>query len=355
MQTAFLDPDDARWAAFLKRTRHDVYHRPAYVRLAARHEGGAPTAFYAEADDREEGDRAAFLVPLVLRSLPDALDAPDAWRDAVSPYGYPAPLATPGSEAAHAAFWEAFYEETRARNLVSVFLRLHPLLETPALPDDAVRLRHGRTVVLDLQRAHEAYWRTLRRDHRRDIDRLRDEGFRARLDDWAHYDDFQQIYRSTMERVGASDAYFFSASYFADFRSGLDEAVHLCTVHAPDEDAVAAAGLFTETGGAVQFHLSGSASAYRKESPSKLMLDAVRRWAAAQDYRCLHLGGGVGGKEDSLFDFKIGFSEKRAVFHSARLVLAPHRYETLARQRLNASVPPPGEGFFPAYRRSSAS
>ena len=67
-----------------------------------------------------------------------------------------------------------------------------------------------------------------------------------------------------------------------------------------------AAGLFFERQGIVQYHLSGSRRPALRRQPTKLMMDDMVAWAQARGNRVLHLGGGVGGREDSLFHFKAG-------------------------------------------------
>ena len=344
MTALFLDVQDPRWRQFLRRARHDVYHLPGYVACAARHQEGHPTAFLAEAEGH------ALLVPLVLRPLPPHLDAPDAWRDATSPYGYPAPLLTPGCpEALTTAFLEGFRDHAAEAQIVSVFLRLHPLLPFPEAPLRAhgTLLRHGQTVFFDLTRPPEVLHRQMRRNHRRDLRTLRNQGFTFHLDQWQHYPTFRRLYEDNMRRVQATAFYFFSEDYFADLRTTLPDHLHLGTVHAPD-GTIAAASLFTCTDGLAQHHLCGTAAAFLPMSPIKLMIDEIRRWAAAQGCQALHLGGGLGGREDALFRFKAGFANTLADFFTARLILHPDHYALLTQRAFPHSPPPPD--FFPAFR-----
>jgi hypothetical protein len=81
------------------------------------------------------------------------------------------------------------------------------------------------------------------------------------------------------------------------------------------------------------------------------MLDFARRSFAARGARVLHLGSGLGGREDSLLLFKAGFSDRRHPFRSWRLVVAPELYRRLCDRRAttrDAAAAP--DGFFPLYR-----
>ena len=210
MIATFIDPGDGRWTEVLSRVRHDVYHTPEYVAFAARHEGGAPAAFYAE-----EGP-SVFLAPLLLRPLPQTLMVDPCWGDAAAPYGCPSPILDPPEDARSlTAFLRAFRALGRRRGLVSAFFRLHPLL---ALPDDVLEhhgtvVKHGPAVYLDLTLPVDAMWSATRENHRRDIRRLIRSGFVASMDDWTRFQEFIAIYGATMERLSAREYYRFSDRY----------------------------------------------------------------------------------------------------------------------------------------------
>jgi len=292
------------------------------------------------------------LIPMVLRPLPGDLEPEPGWRDSVAPYGYPCPLLRGRpDEATVAGFLEAFRRAGARAGIVSAFLRLHPLLDLPEGPLRAcgTLVEHGRTVYLDLSRSRADLDRQTRPNHLADVRRLQRCGFQAGLDRWELLDAFIEVYEATMRLRAADPFYHFDHGYYEDLRRCLGHHLHLCTVQAPD-GAMAAAGLFTEVDGLVQFHLSGTGEAFRRLGPAKLMLIHMRDWAQDRGARVLHLGGGVGCREDSLAFFKQGFSKLRARFLTLRLVLAPDRYRALARRRGQDGPGDPGQ-FFPAYRR----
>ena len=337
MRAEFLGPSEAAWDEFLQGADHDFYHLPGYVHLCAQREGGEAVAFLAE-----EGG-AAMLAPLVLRPIPGA-----PWRDATAPYGYPAPLVRggPGPDQI-LAFLEAFARAGAQAGLVSAFFRFHPLL--PLAPEPFRRagtlVDHGETVYLDLEQAPEELERQTRANHRADARGLLAKGYQVVVDDWSRLPDFIGIYGETMQLHHASGEYCFEAPYFEALRACLGDRLHLCLVLAPG-GATAAGGLFTEINGLMQFHLAGTAAAYRRAGPAKLMLLHMRDWARDLGVRRLHLGGGVGCAEDSLAFFKQGFSRLRSRFCTFRMILLPRPYQDLA----EACAQSPNE-FFPAYRR----
>lgn len=353
--SAWIEPGAPAWQACLEKAPHDFYHLPAYVTLTARQTGAEPVAFYAESGS------VSLLVPLHLQELPDDLGPTDGLRDAVSPYGYPTPLLVgpEGEREARAAeLMSEFVEAARTAGIVSVFLRLHPLLPLPepALRSVGTLVEHGPTAVIGLSDPVAQFWTETNNGHRLGIRKAEKAGFVTRFDHWEAFDDFIEIYRLTMQHVNATTDYFFDKAYFEGLRDALGEHLHLCTVHAPD-GRVAAAGLFPEVSGLVQNHLSGTHPDFRKNAPSKLMLHSTRMWAAERGYRQFHLGGGFGGREDSLFAFKAGFTKGRATFQSLRLVVDTQQNARLTQawaRRHSGGLPTDNESatdFFPAYRR----
>ena len=338
MKAELLGVDASSWASFLGDNRHDFYHLPEYVALCAEQEGGEPTAVLAS-----EGGRA-MLLPLILRPIPGGA------TDATSPYGYPGPLVSEngsGDFVRNALMGCA--DLMRAKGATSLFVRTHPLLG-PALPDGVgTVIEGGDTVSIDLRQPSEELWRQTMSGHRSQINRAIRSGRVARFDtDWSAFEDFKDLYRRTMQRVSADSYYFFDDGYFGRLRTALGDRLQLCVVTA--DDTVAAAALFVETCGIVQFHLAGSDPAFASEGLTKLMLHHVRSWAKERGDVVLHLGGGLGGPDDSLLKFKAGFSPLRHRYRTLRMVLDQDEYDRLVRRRSESGALAVRPGFFPAYR-----
>jgi hypothetical protein len=356
MTAGFVEPEAELWHTLLAATPHDIYHLPGYVRASARVEEGRAVLFVAR-----EGERQ-FLVPLVVRPIPLELsEAESTWYDATSPYGYPGPLVTPTDADPGDPFLPravaSFVAALRDRRIVSCFVRLHPLFPLPIEPLQELGdvVRHGDTVSIDLRLSLDLLWRQTRHNHRRDIAKGQRSGQIARMDPcWAQFDSFVTLYHDTMRRINAADFYFFSSGYLNELRAELGDRLHLCLVEV--EGRVAAAGMFSEYRGIVQYHLSGTHAEFTYGHPLKTMIHFISQWARDRGNTSLHLGGGVGGRRDSLFDFKAGFSPLCHPFYTWRIVAnAPAYFELLDRwsSTFGASTES-ADGFFPGYRRPHA-
>jgi len=339
MKALLLDVDAPLWESFLHETPHDFYHLPGYVALSAARELGRPRALHVADASR------SMLLPLIIRDVPGSDGS-----DAISPYGYPGPLVagTMDAEFLREALTVGM-SALRSAGVVSAFLRLHPLLNAPPPEGIGWLVHHGDTVSIDLTLSWETLWAQTRHNHRRDISRAVESGCVSRMDPtFEQYPSFKHLYQVTMDRLSAAPYYFFDDAYFDGLRDVLGERLHLCVVE--KGEAIAAAGLFVETGGIVQYHLMGTDDAFAQTRPAKLMLDFVRRWAKERGNHCMHLGGGVGGRDDSLLHFKLGFSPVRQPFYTLRIVIDEPEYTRLVVACDPLLDPEDLGGFFPAYR-----
>ena len=328
--------------------QHDFYHLAAYHRLAeARGEGTAHLFAY------QEGGYTIAL-PLLLRPVEAA--GGEAWSDATSVYGYAGPLASHTGMPVGVVqnFQDALKDALAGLRVVAVFSRLHPLIPQAAVLAGLGEFRtEGSTVSIDLTLPLEVQRAQYRASVKTRINRHRREGLVCVRDgDKRHLPEFIDIYHQTMRRVNAHGSYFFEPEYFAHLASGLGPALELFVV--TFNGAVIAGGLFVSCDGILQYHLGGTSDEFLSLAPMVLLIDTARLWANEQGARVLHLGGGVGSKEDSLFHFKTGFSDQRHTFPTWRWVLDPDAYRELcerhARHNLEHGVQWTSANYFPQYR-----
>lgn len=345
MRFSLIDPGDWRWTSFLERSEHDVYHRPEYATLLGEERRMEPCACFGESED------GAFLMPLLTAPLPAGLNLSSGLRDARSPDGYPGPLCT-GGQSLLSAVRSELAAFLRSEHIVTCFVRFHPALRSCeghlAEEDDIVT--RGETIALHLDQPYESIRAGMRSGHRSEIRQAIAKGFEVVYDRWDDLPRFVAWYRQLMDRVDAAPVYRFSDRYFEGLKRLLGEFVHLITV--VDGKGVPAGGaLFTRTGGLMQYHLAATDPAFAQEAVQKLVVDGLIRWGIEKGAQVLHLGGGVGARDDSLLDFKAGFGGSRLDYRTWEIVADPEMSElavaALIVQRDGARL---DEGFFPPYR-----
>lgn len=281
--------------------------------------------------------------PIVIRPI-EATD----YNDVTSVYGYAGPVYkfenNFNPQQLLTFFKEQFFAFCKEHKIISVFSRLHPLIEQRILLNDFGNIEDlNKTVVIDLTMTAEEQRKAYRKSLKSELNQLRRKEIEVKeANSKTEIDQFIEIYYETMSRVEASKLYYFSKEYFYDFLDNPDFNSKLLV--AKHDNQVIAGAIFTFTKKIMQYHLAGTTEAFIKETPMKLILDEARIFGNEISTECLHLGGGVGGQDnDSLFRFKSGFSKDFKQFSVWKLIVNDTIYKQLSKNKLPSS-------FFPLYR-----
>lgn len=285
-------------------------------------------------------------LPLIIRPIENT-----NYFDATSVYGYSGPLHSKHHipDRIIKKFNTAIKGCFNDLNIISVFSRLHPLVEDQdhfLNIGDIVPL--GKTVSIDLTLSLEEQHSQYRRRLKSRLNKLRRSDLHIFEDTNHEYiDDFIKIYHETMHRVNADVSYFFDREYFNNLLLAKDIDARLFFIK--DGDKLVSGGVFTFTNGIIEYHLSGTKTEYLKVSPLELLIDHIRIIGTEQGFANFHLGGGVGSKEDQLFHYKAGFSKARNTFKIWKYIANKRVYKSL----VNNILVQKNETYFPLYRLQS--
>jgi len=295
----------------------DVYLTREYVEASCLLEPGRP--LFVRAGD------AVFAA--ILRDGP---------TDVITPYGYGGPIG--------AGFWEPYEEWCRANGVVTTFVRFHPLYANhrDVPPSVEVELLGG-TIAWRLDEEGDLFER-MHRHHRR----VARKALAAGVEPTAavapeSLEPFRSLYEQTMERQAAAGFYYFPPEYWRALETDLRG--HVVLFEAGDDAKL----LCFAAPPWLHYHLGASSDAGRKLGAGTLLFLEAARWAQELGYTRFHLGGGVGGRRDSLYEFKLRFDpggELEAAIGKA--IHDEHAYRALAGPQAGL------DGFFPAYRAPAA-
>ena len=335
-----IDISDPRWTDIISSAyQYDFYHTQSYSQLERKHRPILCVAF-------KNYDFIA--IPLIIRKI----DGTDLF-DCTSVYGYCGPVSNIPFESIskeHILFFQSellsFFKES---HLISVFSRLHPILNQHLVLENFGIIKEiNKTVVIDLTLPKEEQYKRYRKNHRKDIERLRKEGFIvSEASTNSEIDFFIQLYYDLMSRIKAHQSYYFDREYFYQLLNNPNFKAKLLLAKKNNE--IAAGGLFTFTNNIIQSHLTCDNIKYRKYSPVKLVFDNARLLGCDLNMKFLHLGGGKhGSSDDSLFNFKAGFSDKRSVYYVWQMIIDEFKYSYLI-DFFNIDSHKTSN-YFPAYR-----
>ena len=351
-QDSLYCASDRQWIDTIQHVPHDVYHTPAYHLIPGFGSEGDAYVFVHRETDK------VFLWPYLLTPIDGGSDS----CDVTSVYGYAGPISHPDQAFVQRA-WLALCDHWRMQKVVSAFTRFHPILGNSELmtsiPDDespsqATGLKLcGATISINLNKSPEEQVKGYQKVLRQEIRKSRELGFVTIEDsDWKHVDDFVRLYRDTMSRRKGRSEYLIDFDWVAKFRGLLGGQARLFVTKW--DGVVAAALLAMQHGPFLHAHLTGIEAELVAYSPLKVLLDQVREWGTTHSFQFFHLGGGLGGREDSLYQFKRRFSPQTHEFHTGSWILNPAQYRALEEvhkrnyreQGLDIGNP----GYFPIYR-----
>jgi hypothetical protein len=297
----------------------DAYYRRRYVESACILEPGEPLLLEHEgtvfaAIRREVAGAASF--------------------DVITPYGYGGPAGGNPS-----AFWAAYDTWARDEGLVTTFVRFHPLYanhrDAPLHVEELAPTIAWRLDGDLLAGLHGKHRNALRKAKASVADVTAAGGLGG----------FVALYEETMRRAGATGFYFFAPAYW----KALERTGMLIRFDAIAGGEVVASALCLASPPWLHYHLGAVSEAGRKLGATTLVLYEAAVWAQGRGYERFHLGGGVGGRRDSLHEFKRRFDPAgECEVAIGKLVHDEDTYRALGGDPTDLT------GYFPAYRRESA-
>lgn len=323
----------------------DIYFEPAYARLYE-------TEKNKSVEYRFECQYGIITNLFLKRDIDIQTGDGKKYYDIITPYGYGGPviLETSDKNALIASYMLDFQYYTEKNNIVSEFVRFHPIVGNGLDFKTAYCSIYDRKTVGTNLTYDDVVATEFSKHKRKDIRRiLKNPDIHYEIDENpATLDDFVEIYYSTMERDKADDYYFFGNDYFRNILASFPDNVITCKVYL--EDILIAMGLYFRYGKYLHAHLSGTKTAYLKYSPAYILKYALALYGHENGYDVIHYGGGTSrSPENSLYKFKKDFGMNTDFdFYIAKKVWNQKVYQKLCdvtRTDVNSE-------FFPAYRNT---
>lgn len=339
MALSFTVTENEMWTAYVQRSfDFDFYHSWAYHAMDKR---GTPLLFVFE-----DGDQFIAL-PLLKRKIDGT-----GLFDLTSVYGYTGPLSNKPfddlDEATLQGFRTAFRDFVANEKIVSLFSRLNPFFKQVKLLQDLGGIRpNGRTVFMDLSEPLENQREKYDKRLHRQIRQLRKQDFPMKeTESVEDIKVFTEMYLENMDRVSALPGYYYNAEFFTRIIHTKEFSCKLILLY--DGTEIMCGAIITCSKYIIRNHLSATNSSYIKGSPSKLLTDEISLMGRKMGMKYFHMGGGVGGRDDSLLAFKSRFSPLYLDDHIWCYVPDEEIYQDLVERSGNSGK----DGYFPLYRNT---
>lgn len=332
-----------KWDDIVKSfSKYEVYELNGYVSGLKQHGDGEPLLIYIE-----QGVNRAINV-VFKRDIANSENfksclEENQFFDLSTPYGYGGFIAEKDLTPEMMSEYESFCRES---NWICEFVRFNPMLNNVQSCKnyyDTVFL--GNTIYIDLQ-SEEYVWNNFSSKNRNMIRKAVKSGVEIKhtKDRWI-IDDFMRLYNATMDRDNAEEYYFFGKSYYETFFNDLDGSQEF--FYAVKNDEIIAASIMMFANNNMHYHLSASTMEGRRVAATSLLILEAAKYGISRGYKALHLGGGVGAKQDSLYNFKKAFNKgEEKDYHIGKKVFNKELYEKLTEMSgVSEDV-----SFFPKYR-----
>lgn len=320
---------------------HDIYYFSGYVKAFQIHGDGDPHLLYYVSEKL----RAIYVF---MKRTTDI----DGYFDSITPYGYGGVLFEGDTTDDNLnTFWSEYTTIMQKNKIVDNFVRYHPVLAN-AIPMKKVStvIDLGKTIAIDLC-SPDIIWSNISSKNRNMIRKAEKNSIKIlNSKDLSLFEDFRNIYNSTMDKDNASTYYYFNDAFYQSIHEDLFNNYEM--FYAVLNGKPIAMSIILYANKQMHYHLSGSITEFRHLAPSNLLLYKAAIWGCEQGFKTFHLGGGVGSDEDNLYKFKAAFNRNSNYqFSIGKELFNKEIYKELVNVRIAKDSHFDKEStFFPLYR-----
>lgn len=342
MLTVYTLQQSEQWDKIVRSFQnYDVYWLSGYVKAFQIHGDGDPMLFYYEKEDTRGINVVMKRDVAKSQWFADKIPC-GQYFDFATPYGYGGWLIE-GEDVI--GVWDSYLAWTTENDIISEFVRFHPMLKNhEACGDFYEVIQLGEVVHMELS-SPEEIWDNIISKNRNVIRKAIKNDvkiYNGRFP--AIYEQFRNLYNSTMDKDNAEEYYYFGKEFYQSVLEDLPQNAQV--FYAEKDGVVIAASIMLAANGRINYHLSGSLREYSSLAPTNLLLYHTALWGHMNGYKTLYLGGGVGSGEDSLFKFKRAFFKGELNrFNIGKKIYNQEKYNELVNMRGQIE-----SGFFPQYR-----
>lgn len=322
---------------------YDVYYLSGYTKAFYLHGDGEPLFFFYE-DENIKAINVAMKRDISYDKNFNNLEK-DKYFDLTTPYGYGGWLIE-GDDNIDNLIIE--YSNWCKENLIiSEVVRFHPILANQEKMKNFYDVMDlGKTISIDTS-SNDVIWSNFTTQNRGKIKKAMNYGVTIKHGVNSQIlKEFKHIYNITMNKDNADDYYYFEDDFYQSIINDLNKNSDI--FYAEYNGKIVASTIILKCNKKLTYHFSGVLTDYRYLQATNLMLYQIALWGAENGYRSFHLGGGVGSKEDNLYEFKKSFNKKDNYQYSiGKIIFNQELYDELVSMRKDDIL---RDNFFPQYR-----
>ncbi len=333
---------------------YDIYFSPKYFIPFMNNGDGKPTALYFESVYGRV--LHCFLTRDIAydKYFVNILEK-QRYFDISSVYGYGGPIYECKEENLQELskkFYEEFQKYCIDQNIVSEFIRFHPILKNEIFAKNYASIENVRkTIYVDLTNDLESTWNNFNSNARKGIKKaIRNEVVIQEGINELNLYALTCLYNHTMDRNSAEKYYYFNPNFFKDTVKSLKNNCKLFT--AVYKEKIIAASLLLYSDNYAHHHLTGSDEKYLDVSPNNLLIYEMIKWCIENNIKGFHMGGGHKSIEDSIYRYKKNFTKTPPLdFYIGKKIYDKAIYDWLIEKKFGNNSVMLKEDYFPLYRK----
>ena len=318
--TIITTKDKEKWVAYLEEVEcKDIFFDCEYFRLNEQESGYIGEMFIYE----NEGNLVVYpylKIPLHTLSFFSNASEDGEYYDITS-LEYGGALMKNKNVDFFSSFLQEFNSYCRANNIITEFLRLHPLMPNEyQLGKEKIK----ETFCIDLHQSEDDIFSHYGKSNRNAINRsLREKIEIVHSKEKKYVDAFYTIYMKTMKRRHARSFYLYTREYLDRLIESFGNGIELFVAYF--NGVPVSTGIFLCGGETVHYYLAGSKPEFGKYGGSNLLLHTAILWAKKQGFSQFNLGSGYQPK-DNLLKFKSSFTNTSVPYWRYRRIHSPELY-----------------------------
>lgn len=293
------------WNKIIKNFREwDIYYLNEYINLVEIYEHAKGILLYYKEEKVE------IAIVLLVKDIAEDIRfkhviPKNKYFDAETPYGYGGYLVNGViTDSILDKFKQNVYNWAKNQHIVSEFIRFSPFIKNKFIINGKIKYLHH-TIYMDTT-DENIVWKNLDPKNRNMIRKAEKNAVNIIVDNGENIEEFKRIYTQTMQRLNATDYYFFDDCYYEEMIKSLKKYIKL--FYAVYQGKIIGASIFFYNDTNMHYHLSGCLTEFRHLGAMNLLIYKAALWAVEKNIRRLHLGGGI-TENDSLYGFKKQFNK----------------------------------------------
>jgi len=338
---------------------HNILYFPEYLLLWELNGDGIAKNFFYKCD------YGIVLYPFLIRKINELkffqqMKITEIFYDITSPYGYGGPLVRSYGKSDKNLLVNGFIKEfslfCEKNNIVSEFIRFHPLMENHANFINRLEIEKMNSIIyVDLSLTEEELWGNYKRNNRKNIKKAMRNDIEVVVDEEFEFlDEFLEIYYETIKKNNAKKYYFFPKIFFEFIRVSLNKNFVLFISKKNNKIISVELALYDKD--VIYSFLGGTLSEYFLLRPNNLLKHKLILWAKEKNIKYYLIGGGY-HPGDGIFEYKHSFSKDgikdffigRKVYDNKKYKILEESFEKYLSNN-NITVNLKETKYFPSYR-----